>query len=435
MNKLISLPALFTLVFGSTHLHAAGAISKRFDFAGKPENSFQKVGIDFSFADLPANQNINGIDLSKVPGATLPERMVNELSSPLKESDLYQLTQIYDRLDAKTSGEVIAYHNRSDDTDVNMHIVVGNSAADKLKPNTTYLITAKIDFVTNVSADQFGTGGSANSNSFGLLASQNPWTVSVPGAAGKPNAPAQPSKGYDGIPAKFLISEDELTKIEAKEYDTLTADETALLSKGVTVSPSNTKAYKDALLKALQARYTNVLASLDKGAPTGDALNIRIAAELDVFLRDRLTAMSDEDKEALKSMFSDGGSPAVALTLAAVDENSNAMLRTSTLDSQGRRIELRNPSGYCGTKAPSDSTADERWVCDHYSYMGRIDNGLETANDGAFVANSISTKVPLTFKTDASGKPLYLNLNSHSGFEGLTVYYVTGIEYRIVEKK
>ncbi len=108
------------------------------------------------------------------------------------------------------------------------------------------------------------------------------------------------------------------------------------------------------------------------------------------------------------------------------------MLRTYTKDNEGKVRPLGIPSGDCSADR-LERNEDEEWLCNRYSYMGRINNGGLPA--GTWSANSISTATPVEITTDASGRPLYLNLASHSGFEGLTVYYVKAIEYRLVEKK
>lgn len=449
MTKLISLPALLALLIGTSAVAAprqarAQTLSKRFDFAAKPQSSFQSNKIDFFFSDVPANQVVNGRDLSKLPGATLAERLTAELAAPMAEQDLYQLTQVYDRMDSKVSGQVVGYHNRSDDTDVNFQIVVGNTASEKLKPNTVYQITAKLDFVTNVSSELFGIGGSADSNSFGLAVSQNPWVSAVPsGAPSIPTQPTEPSTpdnsevgSYFGIPGSFFIEASELSELADASLDSLSKAEIAILSKGVSVSPSQTTAYKAALLKNLNAAYAKALANLGKVKPA-DALQVRLTAELDANVKAKLSEMSPEDIEQLKSMFGDGSGPvmlAATSVHAAAASDSTEIRRTTTVDSNGNTVALGVPSGTCNNAPLSQLQGDDRWICERYSYMGRINNGKDEAHK-EWTANSVSTQAPLEFRTDASGKPLYLNLNSHSGFEGLTVYYVTGIEYKIVEKK
>lgn len=451
MTTFISLPTLMALVLGASSYTALAAsrsaaapklISKRFDFAGKPQSSFSSFGINVFFSDVPADQVVNGRDLSAFPGDTLPERLISELGSSSaghNNENLYQLTQVYDRLDSKVSGQVIAYHNRSDDTDVNFQIVVGKTAADRLKPNTSYQITAKIDFFTNVSAELFGIGGSADSNSFGLAVSQNPWVSKIAGSdlsqPSNPDPTDEALDSYYGLAASFFVEKSELAELALAAYDSLSEDELALLGSNLSVAPSRTKEYKAALVKVLTSLYAKVLSTLPKIDDSSE-LNAKISAQLDLVIKDKLNAMSDEEKQELKDMF---GAPAdPSFLLAAAPESSSEMLRTSTLDSQGHVMPLGVPSGSCTTGAPLASLpAKNRWICERYSYMGRINNGLDASDNAGklWAANSVSTKVPLEFKTDASGQPLYLNLNSHSGFEGLSVYYVTGIAYTIVEKK
>ncbi|RYZ59558.1 MAG: hypothetical protein EOP07_03620 [Proteobacteria bacterium] len=448
MTKHISLPALLLVLIGTSAIAAprqarAQTLSKRFDFAAKPQSSFQTNKIDFFFSDVPANQVVNGRDLSKLPGATLAERLTAELAAPMAEKDLYQLTQVYDRMDSKVSGQVIGYHNRSDDTDVNFQIVVGNSSNEKLKPNTVYQITAKLDFVTNVSSELFGIGGSADSNSFGLAVSQNPWVSAVP--SGTPSVPSQPTEpslpsdgdvgSYFGIPGSFFIDQSELSDLADASFDSLTQAEIAIVAKGVSVSPSQSAAYKAALLKNLNAAYAKALSNLGKVQPA-DVLQVRLTKELDLNVKAKLSEMSPEDIEQLKSMFGEGSGPVVlaATSVHAAASDSAEIRRTTTVDSAGNTVALGVPSGTCNNAPLSQLEGDDRWICERYSYMGRINNGKDEAHK-EWTANSVSTQAPLEFTTDASGKPLYLNLNSHSGFEGLTVYYVTGIEYKIVEKK
>jgi hypothetical protein len=445
MTKLISLPALLLVLVGTSAVAAprqarAQTLAKRFDFAAKPETSFQTSKIDFFFSDVPDNQVVNGRDLSSLPGATLADRLNAELAIPLAEQDLYQLTQVYDRMDASVSGQVIGYHNRSDDTDVNFQIVVGNTPAEKLKPNTVYQITAKLDFVTNVSSELFGIGGSADSNSFGLAVSQNPWVSTVPGQA--PSNPVEPSKpgsedvsNYLGIPGKFFIEESELEAFAEASYSSLTAAEIAIISKGVSVSPSQSEEYKTALMNNLMDAYETARENLGKTKPA-DALQVRLTKELDAAVKAKLSAMSPEEIDQLKEIFGDGSGPVMlaATMMNTASSDSAVIRRTTTQDSNGNNVALGVPSGTCSSAPLNQLDGDDRWICERYSYMGRINNGKDAAHK-QWTANSISTQAPLEFKTDASGKPLYLNLNSHSGFEGLTVYYVTGIEYKIVEKK
>ncbi len=426
MTKLISLSTLAVALFGMTSA-AQGAsstpISQRYNFAGQSKATFKSAGIDFFFSDVPVNQAVNGRDLSKLPGKNLADRLTAETSLGTSEENLYQLTQVYDAMNKTVSGQAIGYHNRSDDTDVNMQIVVSN----KLKPNTTYLISAKLDFVTNVSSEAFGIGGSADSNSFGLLASQNPWVAapegSEPSTPDEPSVPSNPGSNdedmnnYYGASASFFIDARELKKIETAALASLSAGDLETLNA--------TAATAD---KALLALYTKVLNSL----PTRDdssELASRISDELDQNVKAKLAEMDPEEHEQLKQMFGQPSDP--TLVMAASLSNSNgaeAMLRVTTKDNNGKVVKLGVPSGNCNSGVKS-------WICDHYSYMGRINKGDEAANDGTWSANSVSTQKPLEFTTDASGKPIYLNINSHSGFEGLTVYYVTGLQYSIVEKK
>jgi hypothetical protein len=278
-------------------------LQKHFDFRVK-KAGFQDFGIDFFFADLPSNQIVNGRDLEKLPGKTLPDRLKAEsstISFDEGEPTFYQLTQLYDEYDSTVSGQLIAYHNRSDDLDVNLQIPIDGSL---LKPDMTYQISAKIAFVSNAPAGRPGIGGSVDSNSFGLALSQSPWKIRR-------------------------------------------------------------------------------------------------------------------------------------------DDDSNGMLRTYTDDGKGRVIRLGVPSGRCTSRPLKDMDEDDRWICEHYRYMGRISNGLDESkasnppdlDTSAWRSNSIETKPPLEFETDESGRPLYVNLNSHSGFEGLTVYYIQSIDLTVQEKQ
>ncbi|RYZ80603.1 MAG: hypothetical protein EOP04_25580, partial [Proteobacteria bacterium] len=392
-------------------------ISKRIDFAGKPAVTFKSSNIDFFFSDIPADQRVNATEAP---------------------SNFYELVQGYQELNSSVSGQFIGYHNRSDDTDVNLQIAVGNKPSEKLKPNTTYTITAKINFITNVSSSLFGIGGSADSNSFGLAVSQNPWVAKVE-SADAPTEPSEPSptdpndpiSSYYGIPPSFIIESSELADLALAAFDNLSADELALLSQNVNVLPSDKVKFKAAVVKVLNTLYTAVLDSLAQGVDTSDPLTAKIAKELDRNIKDKLNSLSKEDLANIIGSFGGDASPVVALARETEEPiggaSSEAHLRTSTIDSEGKVRTLGVPSGDCTTGEAV--AADKQWICSHYSYMGRINNGLE-GSESVWKANSVSTQAPVTFKTDSSGNPLYLNINSHSGFEGLTGYYLTGIEYK-----
>lgn len=442
MNKFISLPCLAVLSLAAASFNGMAAprdkkraphtISQRFDFAGKAQATFQSFGIDFFFSDVPADQLTNGRDLQQFAGKTLAERLLSETSGgdfgPNGEN-FYQLTQIYDRLDARFSGQAIAYSNRSDDADVNLQMVVGQTTRDKLKPNTTYLITAKLDFVSKASSSGFGVGGSPDSNSFGLVVSHNPWVAKVSNGNSAPERPSEPApdtalNSYYGIAGSFFIDRSELLDLASIGFENLTPEDLSALG-----SDSASQ------LKALNSLYAKILAQLPK-IDTSSDLSQAISRELDANIKAKLSELGAEELEQLKGMFGAPSEPVLlSAASSAASETSSAYIRTSTTDQDGRVIPLGIPSGSCTSGLPlNDLDADDRFICERYSYMGRINSGL-TDQSGAWAQNSISTQKALEFTTDADANPIYLNLSSHSGFEGVTVYYVTGLEYRLVEKK
>lgn len=289
-----------------------GEISKRFDFTMK-KNEIKDFGVDFFYSDYPYGQEVSTSGLptkDHAPG-----------------KNFYQLTQHYGE-QGKFKGQVIAYSNRSDDVDTNIQVKIGSDGNESLKPNTTYLISAKIDFVTDAPASAAtGAGGSPNATYFGMVASQTPWSADI----------------------EANTVNDLLSVLTPEAIEEIGDEETA-------------------------------------------------------------NKMTKEDVRHLIEKF-----------------NLPVMVRTSTTDAEGKRISLRGPYGDC-----ERSDAKTKWVCERFVKMGQVSNGT---NKFEWRANSLKTSTPLTFKTDASGQPLFVNLVSHSGFEGVTVYYLTGVEIQVVEKK
>ena len=319
---------------------AQSKISKVFDFTIK-KNKIKDFGIDFFYSDYPAGQ------LTLDTG--LPQ------ADDKNPNKFYQLTQHYGE-QGKYKGQVIGYSNRSDDVDTNIQVKIGSDAKETLKPNTNYLVTAEIAFVTNAAggSEGAGAGGAPSATYFGTIVTQSPW-------AGTKEAGSTPTVAVSAEKVKISV------------------------------------------LLSLMDQITDEKQQEEIGDLVGDR-----------------TELSQEEFQAIVTKYKlkvNGGSNS--------NGNHDAYVRTETKDSDGNSIPLRGPYGDC------DSNKNP-WICARFIKMGQISTG---SNSASWTANSIKTLAPIKFKTDSSGNPIYVNVFSHSGFEGVTTYYLTALQIEVVETK
>lgn len=392
------------------------AAVKTYDFTTESK-TFASQGVAFFFSDIPSDQKTNFIDLKKLKGATLLEKMTSEIILAGGPS-LYQLRQVFDaNKDAR--GQAIGYHNRSDDVDTNLTIKVSDDGTQKLKPNTVYKVSAKLNFYTNVTSASFGVGGSADSNAYGMIVSPSPFVLKT----AADDLSGGPKEHY-GHAARFYLEDNELPDLAGEVIDTISGAELEVLLSKLQPAPEDETEMRNAGIKVLVQIMKDIL---NKKSASQDALSKKLVAKIDKTIEAKLADLSPEDIEGLKGS-GGSGSPVMAAA-SGTTSNSGLYLRTFTQDENKKEIRVGVPAGDC-TSGLRDLTPVQRWTCDHYSYMGRINNGL---NEISWRANSISTAKPVQIKTDAQGSPIYVNLTSHSGFEGLTLFYVSGIELTISE--